>query len=151
MVLMFMLVFFSVIVFDFVFFFSSRRRHTRCALVTGVQTCALPIYARADALDRLAICPRRPAGAHHRGNGSRRRTGHARPPARVDRARSQSHAASSRTGRASLARRRRTEDARPLAPARRVGGVDGLERRIPHYPPALSLIALMTSALSSTR
>src|SRR3546814_7457347 len=31
---------------DFVcfFFFSSRRRHTRCALVTGVQTCALPIF-----------------------------------------------------------------------------------------------------------
>src|SRR3546814_20187044 len=28
-----------------VFFFSSRRRHTRCALVTGVQTCALPISA----------------------------------------------------------------------------------------------------------
>src|SRR3546814_9021929 len=27
------------------FFFSSRRRHTRCALVTGVQTCALPICA----------------------------------------------------------------------------------------------------------
>src|SRR3546814_4018512 len=27
----------------FNFFFSSRRRHTRCALVTGVQTCALPI------------------------------------------------------------------------------------------------------------
>src|SRR3546814_4874001 len=27
----------------FCFFFSSRRRHTRCALVTGVQTCALPI------------------------------------------------------------------------------------------------------------
>src|SRR3546814_1224093 len=26
-----------------VFFFASRRRHTRCALVTGVQTCALPI------------------------------------------------------------------------------------------------------------
>src|SRR3546814_21163518 len=26
-----------------IFFFSSRRRHTRCALVTGVQTCALPI------------------------------------------------------------------------------------------------------------
>src|SRR3546814_12961026 len=35
------------------FFFSSRRRHTRCALVTGVQTCALPISAarcRTDAL-----------------------------------------------------------------------------------------------------
>src|SRR3546814_3373294 len=29
-----------------VFFFSSRRRHTRCALVTGVQTCALPISER---------------------------------------------------------------------------------------------------------
>src|SRR3546814_3321823 len=30
------------------FFFSSRRRHTRCALVTGVQTCALPISDPAD-------------------------------------------------------------------------------------------------------
>src|SRR3546814_5598258 len=30
--------------FILLFFFSSRRRHTRCALVTGVQTCALPIY-----------------------------------------------------------------------------------------------------------
>src|SRR3546814_2255475 len=28
------------------FFLSSRRRHTRCALVTGVQTCALPICLR---------------------------------------------------------------------------------------------------------
>src|SRR3546814_6515889 len=28
----------------YVFFFSSRRRHTICALVTGVQTCALPIF-----------------------------------------------------------------------------------------------------------
>src|SRR3546814_5166955 len=28
------------------FFFSSRRRHTRCALVTGVQTCALPIFTQ---------------------------------------------------------------------------------------------------------
>src|SRR3546814_15985854 len=34
-----------------IFFFSSRRRHTRCALVTGVQTCALPIWAR--------VCSRR--------------------------------------------------------------------------------------------
>src|SRR3546814_5012361 len=33
------------------FFFSSRRRHTRCALVTGVQTCALPI-SRALAVGR---------------------------------------------------------------------------------------------------
>src|SRR3546814_1419337 len=30
------------------FFFSSRRRHTRCALVTGVQTCALPISFSQD-------------------------------------------------------------------------------------------------------
>src|SRR3546814_7921789 len=36
-------VLFSVLLF-FIFFFSSRRRHTRCALVTGVQTCALPIW-----------------------------------------------------------------------------------------------------------
>src|SRR3546814_1607937 len=32
------------LIFFFVFFFSSRRRHTICALVTGVQTCALPIW-----------------------------------------------------------------------------------------------------------
>src|SRR3546814_17331560 len=35
---------FMMLVFSLCFFFSSRRRHTRCALVTGVQTCALPIY-----------------------------------------------------------------------------------------------------------
>src|SRR3546814_10547862 len=35
------------------FFFSSRRRHTRCALVTGVQTCALPIYGDPAALARV--------------------------------------------------------------------------------------------------
>src|SRR3546814_8105741 len=40
------------------FCFSSRRRHTRCALVTGVQTCALPIsdgIARAVERDRFLI------------------------------------------------------------------------------------------------
>src|SRR3546814_3677140 len=39
-------VFLMLLIFIYVFllfFFSSRRRHTRCALVTGVQTCALPI------------------------------------------------------------------------------------------------------------
>src|SRR3546814_12481156 len=36
-----------------VFFFSSRRRHTRCALVTGVQTCALPIFAPCSRLRSL--------------------------------------------------------------------------------------------------
>src|SRR3546814_982432 len=35
---------YSLSVLFLLFFFSSRRRHTRCALVTGVQTCALPIY-----------------------------------------------------------------------------------------------------------
>src|SRR3546814_8957848 len=35
------------------FFFASRRRHTRCALVTGVQTCALPIYKGWSAKARL--------------------------------------------------------------------------------------------------
>src|SRR3546814_2886664 len=35
----------SHVVIEFCFVFvSSRRLHTRCALVTGVQTCALPIY-----------------------------------------------------------------------------------------------------------
>src|SRR3546814_8309926 len=48
------------------FFFSSRRRHTRCALVTGVQTCALPIFkASRIASDRAkslsARAPRRSA------------------------------------------------------------------------------------------
>src|SRR3546814_20878536 len=33
--------------FSFCLFFASRRRHTRCALVTGVQTCALPISVHA--------------------------------------------------------------------------------------------------------
>src|SRR3546814_3735202 len=42
----------SIILFRLVcFFFSSRRRHTRCALVTGVQTCALPIYIFQPAID----------------------------------------------------------------------------------------------------
>src|SRR3546814_19972411 len=35
------------------FFFSSRRRHTRCALVTGVQTCALPIFVDRRAQARV--------------------------------------------------------------------------------------------------
>src|SRR3546814_16795490 len=38
----------------FCFFFLSRRRHTRCALVTGVQTCALPIYIVVTAQKRAA-------------------------------------------------------------------------------------------------
>src|SRR3546814_6854567 len=47
------------------FFFSSRRRHTRCALVTGVQTCALPI-CHPDG-------HRHPDGARHRVGDHERR------------------------------------------------------------------------------
>src|SRR3546814_20672691 len=57
--------------FVMLFFFSSRRRHTRCALVTGVQTCALPIFpliyrgesrenrheAAMAALDKVGLAP----------------------------------------------------------------------------------------------
>src|SRR3546814_2115604 len=42
-----MLFFIAILILD-LFFFSSRRRHTRCALVTGVQTCALPICQSYD-------------------------------------------------------------------------------------------------------
>src|SRR3546814_18960811 len=40
------------------FFFSSRRRHTRCALVTGVQTCALPISRVMPARPIFATLPK---------------------------------------------------------------------------------------------
>src|SRR3546814_10658710 len=55
------------------FFVSSKRRHTRCALVTGVQTCALPISQE----DR----PGHPQGRQRRGGFRRNlsRTGTARP------------------------------------------------------------------------
>src|SRR3546814_9760035 len=46
------------------FFFSSRRRHTRCALVTGVQTCALPICCP-DRQARLPITPPHLTKADH--------------------------------------------------------------------------------------
>src|SRR3546814_4604560 len=58
------------------FFFSSRRRHTSCALVTGVQTCALPISSadgRERAGRRLGTFPNRPARTAQR-PGRRRRT-----------------------------------------------------------------------------
>src|SRR3546814_7393453 len=50
------------------FFFSSRRRHTRCALVTGVQTCALPIWLVIPGESR-GPCD---AGARHLDPGFRR-------------------------------------------------------------------------------
>src|SRR3546814_1870504 len=44
------------------FFFSSRRRHTRCALVTGVQTCALPISPQVRELVRVTLVELSEAG-----------------------------------------------------------------------------------------
>src|SRR3546814_12472467 len=55
------------------FFFSSRRRHTRCALVTGVQTCALPILAAhaseswVNPLGGVAITGRGGSGLYYKG------------------------------------------------------------------------------------
>src|SRR3546814_8817834 len=58
-----------------VVFFSSRRRHTRCALVTGVQTCALPISGgrppvriRDLPIIIIPILPLGPRGASHMPN-----------------------------------------------------------------------------------
>src|SRR3546814_1892470 len=49
----------------FSFFFSSRRRHTRCALVTGVQTCALPIcHARLRDAHTIEINGQRHSAEH---------------------------------------------------------------------------------------
>src|SRR3546814_17587891 len=52
------------------FFLSSRRRHTRCALVTGVQTCALPISVVA-LLIQLGFKQGAQVGGTRRGAGIR--------------------------------------------------------------------------------
>src|SRR3546814_10046373 len=52
-----------------VFLFASRRRHTRCALVTGVQTCALPISSRTSSIRRRPGTSR--AASSPRSNGIR--------------------------------------------------------------------------------
>src|SRR3546814_2479499 len=49
-----MLLLFLIMMSVFCCFFSSRRRHTRCALVTGVQTCALPIAGAGGILPLMA-------------------------------------------------------------------------------------------------
>src|SRR3546814_12332505 len=55
------------------FFFSSRRRHTRCALVTGVQTCALPIFKRRGSRGcRIGRPDRLGLAGHHRRRVDRR-------------------------------------------------------------------------------
>src|SRR3546814_4999517 len=59
------------LVFVSVFFFSSRRRHTRCALVTGVQTCALPIFGTSGIASPAVVpaVPRAPAAPSWRDAG----------------------------------------------------------------------------------
>src|SRR3546814_6550303 len=61
---------FVYIVFDvsllWLFFFSSRRRHTRCALVTGVETCALPISLTGQASSHLDLTISTVGEAHSR-------------------------------------------------------------------------------------
>src|SRR3546814_4627337 len=52
-------------------FFSSRRRQTRCALVTGVQTCALPILP--PAWTDVWICPHPRGHVQATGRDARRR------------------------------------------------------------------------------
>src|SRR3546814_11274597 len=54
------------------FFFSSRRRHTRCALVTGVQTCALPICPVRAGDRRYAIERHSPVRDSHLVTGTSR-------------------------------------------------------------------------------
>src|SRR3546814_8437218 len=46
------------------FFFSSRRRHTRCALVTGVQTCSLPISSAHTTNGVVAVSSRTGFSGH---------------------------------------------------------------------------------------
>src|SRR3546814_20738281 len=61
------------------FLFSSRSRHTRCALVTGVQTCALPISARE--LRAFVKLGRHLLEAHGVGGAALAEVGHAGDPA----------------------------------------------------------------------
>src|SRR3546814_707946 len=98
-VIIFCIILYSLCVLN-VFFFSSRRRHTRCALVTGVQTCALPIsrsrhglrersfhastprarLSRRNAVQSLDGPGKRPAAAFPRQR--KRRQGQAKSPLR---------------------------------------------------------------------
>src|SRR3546814_5289498 len=63
------------------FVFSSRRRHTRCALVTGVQTCALPIWTGSRSTAAGSGCAGRWTGSG--GTSSGATAGRTREPARA--------------------------------------------------------------------
>src|SRR3546814_3025456 len=63
-------------------FCSSRRRHTRCALVTGVQTCALPICIQRSAFSASQLNPSRMRFPERRDDRDRPEDGGTcRPPA----------------------------------------------------------------------
>src|SRR3546814_5459552 len=56
LVCMYLIILVYVLLILYCFFFASRRRQTRFALVTGVQTCALPISDSRDRLSRRVEC-----------------------------------------------------------------------------------------------
>src|SRR3546814_4017650 len=109
------------------FVFSSRRRHTSCALVTGLQTCALPIWHRARR-DPL-LPPRR----HHRRCRAARRHG------------------DGEAGRALRGGTRRAERPPPLAPRRRPPALkpalESARLEIPSLRAAFFASLLVTSML----
>src|SRR3546814_9419304 len=78
---------FVLCIYSLVFFFSSIRLHTSCALVTGVQTCALPISrATASSPPESAAAPPSscPAARHRSGASARAAPACAPPPARSE-------------------------------------------------------------------
>src|SRR3546814_12207728 len=89
------------------FFFSSRRRHTRCALVTGVQTCALPIFLLLPV--PAEAVPRFPESRPDLSPGELRQLG----PGRYDRA---GQRAGDRRPRLALRRRGRAAQAVAMVP-----------------------------------
>src|SRR3546814_11352966 len=104
----------------FCFFFSSRRRHTRCALVTGVQTCALPISPDHPALEAArAIAGSAPAAGGYGLGGMDLAPRAAGPPAARPCQRRRQHDAA--------ARRRNADE--PPDGARR-GRIRSEERRV---------------------
>src|SRR3546814_10630187 len=90
-------------------FFSSRRRHTRCALVTGVQTCALPIYTSAGPV----------AGTAQTSTGGRHETVTAH---------AESHRKPSELGEAPLAEPRTAREPAPRNSQEEIGSASWRER-----------------------
>src|SRR3546814_8439756 len=115
----------------FFFFLYIRRRHTRCALVTGVQTCALPI-SRPQPARRPPGARRKPAAGRSVRNPRGNRLG--RTPDRLHRRVSVEGAGARRRKRRqalpAFCVRRRTCTARSRASARRRHHARSEERRV---------------------